>query len=80
MTVHLCAPKPQNRFTSKTTCPSCNRPTLMIGISYEYYGVDVTCIRCGRNWKGGEWMPLDFFRHARRDNIRRAKRAYRDAA
>ena len=77
--LHICAPKADRAIAIKKDCPACKRPSLLIGASYEWYGPDVTCIRCGRNWKSGEWMTLDFHRNARRDNIRAAKRAYRRA-
>lgn len=35
------------------------------------------CLRCGRNWQDGEWMPLAFERGSRRKSIERAKRLWR---
>lgn len=49
----------------------------MISFHYMWYGWDSTCIRCGRQWMDGEWMELDFYRYARRDNINTAKSHWR---
>ncbi len=77
--VHICAPFPVEATLSPAICPDCGKPTRMIGIFYEWYGWDSTCLRCGRHWSDGEWMPLDFEPQARRKSVERAKRAYRAA-
>ena len=77
--VHICAPRPTSRALISAVCPDCERATQIISIYYEWYGPSATCIRCGRTWQDGEWMPLAFSRTARRDNIRAAKKAYRNA-
>ena len=77
--VHVYAPKPTGRFVLSGTCRDCKRRTRFIGLSYEWYDASVTCLRCGRRWEDGEWMPLEFERGARRNSIERAKRAFRRA-
>lgn len=79
LTVHIHAPSPTSRFARKHVCPDCKKESLFIGVHYEWYGSTQTCLRCGRKWCDGEWMPLGFYRHARRDNKRAAKAAYRRA-
>jgi hypothetical protein len=34
-------------------------------------------LRCGRQWDGGEWLPLEFRRGVRADNIKHAKERWR---
>lgn len=79
MNVHICAPLPTHRFHFKKVCLDCKKESLFIGVSYEWYGSDATCLRCGRKWCDGEWMPPGFYRNARRDSKRAAKAAYRRA-
>jgi len=38
---------------------------------------DTTCIRCGRQWQDGEWMPLAFSRAARLESVERARAYWR---
>ena len=77
--VHIYAPRPVGRSAFKKICPDCKKESLMLAIHFEWHGADVTCLRCGRNWQDGEWMPLPFCRGARRQNIRWAKNRYRRA-
>ena len=63
---------------SHNACPDCGKHTRMIYFDYEWYGRESTCLRCGRHWSGGEWMPLCFERGARRKSIDAAKRRYRE--
>lgn len=78
-TVHICAPQ-GFRFEHGGTCPDCGKRTWFIGVSYEWYGPDMWCLRCGRRWSDGEWMPLDFVPQSRQRSIEAGKRAYRRAA
>ena len=59
------------------TCPDCGKRTRMISFFQEWHGWNCTCLRCGRQWDGGEWLPLDFRRGVRADNINRAKERWR---
>ena len=34
-------------------------------------------MNCGRQWSDGEWLPLDFYRGVRKENINSAKRLWR---
>lgn len=75
--VHIHAPKPTDRAVITTVCPDCNKRTRMLALFTEWYGWYHTCLRCGRNWGDGEWIPFEFYRFARRDSIESAKKAWR---
>jgi len=77
MTVHIYAPKATEKAVVSTDCPDCGKRTRMIRFYTPWYGWDSTCIRCGRQWRDGEWMPLEFMRGVRQRNIDTAKKRYR---
>lgn len=78
MTIHICAPRGE-RFVYSGTCLDCGKRTRFIGVSYLWYGADQCCIRCGRRWSDGEWMPLDFIPQSRQKSIAAMKKAFRSA-
>jgi hypothetical protein len=59
-------------------CPDCKRWSRIIGFHQEWYGWDETCLRCGRGWQDGEWLPLEFERGVRARHIRQAKATWRN--
>ena len=63
-----------------TTCPDCKQWTRMIGFFTSWCGWDSTCLKCGRRWSDGEWMPLDFVRGSRQKSIDAAKARWRRAS
>ena len=75
--VHVCAPRPVDKRVISGVCPDCQKRSRFLLFFYEWYGATQTCLRCGRRWCDGEWMPLEFYRFARRDNINEAKAAWR---
>jgi len=77
--VHIYAPAPTARLVHAGTCHDCKRRTRFIGVSYEWHGASMTCLRCGRRWEDGEWIPLEFERGARQKSIERAKQSFRRA-
>lgn len=77
MNIHIYAPQATAKAIRAATCQDCNRRTRMIGFFTPWYGWDSTCIRCGRNWKDGEWMPLDFAPQSRQKSIDAAKACWR---
>lgn len=79
MIIHICVPKPVSRKISRRNCPDCGKRAVFVSVYYEWYGSSSTCLNCGRAWQDGEWMPLAFYRYARRDNIKSAKAEYRRA-
>ena len=74
----ICSPTP-TKFGLRAVdkCPDCGKHTRMIYADYEWYGRNQTCLRCGRRWSDGEWMPLAFERGARKKSVERAKKHYR---
>lgn len=77
MTLHIHAPQPTEKSIRAGHCPDCKRRSWFIGIFTPWYGWDKTCLRCGRHWQDGEWVPLAFVRQARQKSIDRAKRRFR---
>jgi hypothetical protein len=75
--VHIHAPQPTEKLARAATCPDCKRRTRMLCFFTPWYGWDSTCIRCGRHWSDGEWMPLPFERAARQKSIDRARKRFR---
>jgi hypothetical protein len=75
--VHIYAPPVVEKRIVRTTCPDCGKPTRMLCFFQEWHGWSSTCIRCGRHWDDGEWIPFEFYRNARRDSIASAKRRWR---
>lgn len=75
--VHIYAPQATAKKAFATTCPDCKRRTRMLARFTPWYGWDSTCLRCGRSWCDGEWMPLPFMRGARQHNIDEAKKYWR---
>ena len=75
--IHIHAPRPTDRAILCKICPDCKRRSRFTAVFTEWYGWDVTCLRCGRNWQGGEWMPLPFTRQARQQSVGAAKRRWR---
>ena len=71
--IHVYAPLVIERQIFAGTCPDCKKRTLFLAWHYEWHGWAQTCLRCGRRWSDGEWMPLDFERGAREKSIASAK-------
>ena len=77
MTVHIHAPPVTDKAITATVCLDCRKRTRMLQFFQDWYGWHSTCLRCGRQWDDGEWLPLDFRRGIRADNIRHAKERWR---
>ena len=75
--VHIYAPSCVTKHATAGTCPDCGARTRFLVFTYEWYGADATCIKCGRSWSGGEWMPLPFVRGSRQKEIARVKDRFR---
>ena len=76
--VHIHSPQPTAKEIKGMICPDCEKRTRMLSFYTPWYGWDSTCLRCGRNWQDGEWMPLDFVRQSRQTSIQRAKQQWRE--
>jgi len=75
--MHLHAPKATSKSAHATICPDCKKRTRMLSFFTPWYGWESTCIKCGRSWSDGEWMPLDFVRKSRQKSINAAKQKWR---
>ena len=60
-------------------CPDCGKRTRFLTWYYEWYGPTQVCLRCGRVWQDGEWMPLPSTRGARAQSIAKAKARWRQS-
>lgn len=78
-TLHICAPTSYRIRPFTRECPDCGRHSWFIGVHTPWYGVQTGCLRCGRQWADGEWMPLDFVPKSRQRSIAALKRRYRRA-
>lgn len=77
--VHIHAPQATMRSITSGECLDCGKYSRFAGLMTPWYGWRTTCLRCGRVWCEGEWMPLEFERGSRAKSIAGAKRAYREA-
>jgi len=75
--LHIHAPKATAKTAIAMDCPDCKKRSRMLEFFTPWYGWDSTCIRCGRNWQDGEWIPLDFIRQSRQKSIAAAKKQWR---
>lgn len=65
------------KSVTRDYCPDCKTQTRFMGFFQEWYGWTETCLRCGRKFADGEWMPLDFVRGVRASNIKQIKAHWR---
>lgn len=77
---HINRPSPGKRWVLWRRCLDCGRRSPFAGISYEWYGPKQTCMRCGRTWRDGEWMPLDFVPQSRAKSIEAARKWWKKAS
>lgn len=75
--IHVHAPRATAKATYACVCPDCKKRTRLIQFFTPWYGWESTCIKCGRMWFDGEWMPLQFYRGVRKRNIETAKEYWR---
>lgn len=76
-TVHINAPRPVELFIRSGRCLDCKKFTRFIGLGFEWYGSNQTCLRCGREWNDGQWNALPSHRYARRESVENAKKVWR---
>jgi hypothetical protein len=75
--IHIYAPPVVDRAVHRATCLDCKKTTRMLSFFQDWHGWHSTCIHCGRQWDGGEWLELEFRRGVRKQNIANAKRRWR---
>jgi hypothetical protein len=68
--VHIYRPATTGKSLTSGKCIDCKADTIFVGFHQEWHGWTETCVRCGRRFADGEWLPLDFSREARRANIK----------
>lgn len=78
--IHILISPTMRKLIYADKCPDCNKRSRFIRFCYEWYGPSDTCLKCGRQWNDGEWMPLDFVRGSRKKNIDSAKAHWRMTA
>lgn len=79
MTVHIYRPEVVTKQAVACTCPDCGQRTRMLTYTYEWFGPDMTCIKCGRSFNEDGWVPLPFVRGSRQKEIARARDRFRRA-
>ena len=75
--VHVHAPPPTRGDIRRMDCPTCERRTYSVGLFFEWYGWDVTCLACGEEWQDGERAERPFAPKWRERNKEAARVAYR---
>lgn len=75
--VHICWTRTTAKDVWSGNCVDCGKRTRFLSFFQPWYGWDSTCIRCGRRWSDGEWMPLPFVRQSRQKSIESAKDRWR---
>lgn len=78
--VHILRPECVTKSAIGGTCPDCKQRTRFLTYSYEWYGPDSTCIKCGRSFNEDGWVNLPFVRGSREKEIKRAKDRFRNTA
>lgn len=81
--IHIYAPASTAKRIEAGDCPDCERRkrrprSRFLAFFTPWYGWRSTCLRCGREWADGEWMPLEFCRGVREINIQAAKKLWRE--
>jgi hypothetical protein len=74
----ICIPDPVQRKISTQYCQDCKQQSWFLSWWYEFYGPTEVCLRCGRRWEDGEWMPLALERGSRDKSIAQAKQVWRE--
>ena len=77
MYIHISTSRFNAKRIVRFDCPDCKKNSRAIEFFQHYRGWSSTCINCGRQWSDGEWLPLDFYRGVRKENINSAKRLWR---
>ena len=72
--IHIHRPSATAKRIVAGVCPDHGKRTRFIEFFTPWYGWRSTCMRCGREWGDGEWLPLDFYRGVRAANIAAAKK------
>ena len=74
---HILCPEVVEKKAVAGTCPDCGQRTRFLTFTYEWFGPDATCIKCGRSFNEDGWAALPFVRQSRAKEIQRAKDRFR---
>ncbi len=77
--VHICAPQPWAVRLVRFRCSTCERRTFHVVASYEWYGPDGTCLRCGERFNEDGRAERPFARGWREKSKADARKFYRRA-
>jgi len=69
MNVHINSPIATERALRRTHCPTCDRRRWFAAWFYEWYGWNMTCLRCGDQWSDGAMCPRPFERGWRKKSV-----------
>jgi len=72
----ICSGTLEKVWLKKTYCPTCGKDRYFVAALWEWYGVYLTCIRCGERFCEEGRMERPFCRGWRKDSIKRAKKFY----
>lgn len=75
--VHIYRPTVIEKRAVACTCPDCGQRTRILWYSYEWFGPDGTCIKCGRSFNEDGWVRLPFVRGSRQKEIQKARERFR---
>jgi len=75
--MHIYAPPCITKHATAWNCPDCKQRTRLLSYTYEWFGPDGTCIKCGRSFNEDGWVPLPFVRSSREKEIAKAKERFR---
>jgi len=76
--LHICAPSSVGVRLSRKYCPTCDKDRFFVIAHYEWYGSDLTCLRCGEQFDTEEGQkPRPFCPGWRKQNIKSAKKLWR---
>jgi len=77
MSVHVYCPQVITKHAAACVCPDCGQRTRILSYTYEWFGPDGTCIKCGRSFNEDGWAALPFVRGSRQKEIARARERFR---
>lgn len=76
--IHINFVKTHHRSITRQVCLDCKKKSYFANFYQEWHGWDKTCLHCGRRWSDGVWIPLDFCRTPRQDNIKAAHERWKN--
>ena len=75
--IHVHAPPATGMKISREHCPTCQKRRYMLVATYEWYGPNIVCLKCGERWNEEGRVERPFCRSWRQMSIDSAKKWYR---